>query len=94
MPGLLVDTVRWEGGKDYPRSSSCTILAVCARSIHRLPMSLFSAIDDVVLDYVIEVISNLEDENSFDIDQLCEMIAAYVPEFAVVDRYVWSVWIV
>ena len=57
-------------------------------------MSLFSAIDDVVLDYVIEVISNLEDENSFDIDQLCEMIAAYVPEFAVVDRYVWSVWIV
>ena len=49
---------------------------------------LCSALDDVVLDYVVEVLTNLgdADENSFDVDQLCEMIAAYVPEFAQVDR--------
>ena len=41
-----------------------------------------------MLDYVVEVLTNLgdADENSFDVDQLCEMIAAYVPEFAQVDR--------
>ena len=50
--------------------------------------TIYSAVDDVVLDYVVEVLSNLGDcdENSFDVDQLCEMIAAYVPEFAQVDR--------
>ena len=41
-----------------------------------------------MLDYVVEVLTNLcdTDENSFDVDQLCEMVAAYVPEFAQVDR--------
>ena len=36
-----------------------------------------------------EVLSNLKDheDNSFDVEELCEMIAAYVPEFAQVDRY-------
>ena len=50
--------------------------------------SHYSALDDVVLDYVVEVLTNLgdADESSFDVDQLCEMIAAYVPEFAQVDR--------
>ena len=55
--------------------------------------SHYSALDDVVLDYVVEVLTNLgdADESSFDVDQLCEMIAAYVPEFAQVDRYEISV---
>ena len=41
-----------------------------------------------MLDYVVEVLTNLgdADESSFDVDQLCEMIAAYVPEFSQVDR--------
>ena len=49
---------------------------------------LCSALDDVILDYVVEVLTNLgdADENSFDVDQLHEMIAAYVPEFTQVDR--------
>lgn len=35
-----------------------------------------------------DVLTNLgdADENSFDVDQLCEMITAYIPEFAQVDR--------
>ena len=54
--------------------------------------SHYSALDDVVLDYVVEVLTNLgdADESSFDVDQLCEMIAAYVPEFSQVDRCVHS----
>ena len=45
--------------------------------------------DDIVLGYIVEVLSNLgEEDSSFDVDQFSEMIAAYVPEFAEVDRYV------
>ena len=45
--------------------------------------------DDIVLGYIVDVLSNLgEEDSSFDVDQFSEMIAAYVPEFAEVDRYV------
>ena len=48
-----------------------------------------SNVDDIVLEYIVEVLSNLgEEDSSFDVDQFSEMIAAYVPEFAEVDRYV------
>ena len=47
-----------------------------------------SAVDDVVLGYVAEVLSDVgqEGDSSFDIDLFVEMMAAYVPEFADVDR--------
>lgn len=48
-----------------------------------------SNVDDIVLGYIVDVLSNLgEEDSSFDVDQFSEMIAAYVPEFAEVDRYV------
>ena len=44
--------------------------------------------DAIVLGYIVEVLSSLGDEDSsFDVDQFSEMIGAYVPEFAEVDRY-------
>ena len=46
--------------------------------------------DDIVLGYVVDVLSagmrDEEEEESFDVDQFMEMIAAYIPEFASVDR--------
>lgn len=46
--------------------------------------------DDIVLSYIADVLSDLgrcvEDENSFDAEQFCEMISAYVPEFTSVER--------
>ena len=51
-------------------------------------MSTLSNIDSVILGYVVEVLSSLgEEDTSFDVDELTEMIAAYVPEFAEIDRY-------
>ena len=48
-----------------------------------------SNVDDIVLGYIVDVLSNLgEEDSSFDVDQFSEMIPAYVPEFAEVDRYV------
>ena len=48
-----------------------------------------SCVDDIVLGYVVEVLSSLgqeEDECSFDVEEFVEMMAAYIPEFATVDR--------
>lgn len=46
-----------------------------------------------MLSYIADVLSDLgmcaaEDENSFDAEQFCEMISAYVPEFNSIER--WS----
>ena len=62
----------------------------CLRIIKSLHILLYcSNVDDIVLGYIVEVLSNLgEEDSSFDVDQFSEMIAAYVPEFAEVDRYV------
>ena len=46
-----------------------------------------SSMDDIVLSYTVEVLSEVHnDDSSFDVDQFCEMVSAYVPEFAEVDR--------
>lgn len=51
-------------------------------------MLFCSNIDSIVLGYVVEVLSSLgEEDGSFDVEELTEMIAAYVPEFAQIDRY-------
>ena len=41
--------------------------------------------DDIVLDYVAEVLGDLGAEESFDVDQFSEMVSAYVPEFSAID---------
>ena len=62
----------------------------CLHIIKSLHILLYcSNVDDIVLEYIVEVLSNLgEEDSSFDVDQFSEMIAAYVPEFSEVDRYV------
>lgn len=51
---------------------------------------LFSYVDDVLVSYIADVLCELgegaEDEGSFDVEQFSEMISAYVPEFAAVER--------
>ena len=44
-------------------------------------------IDEIVLSYVVDILEGVgEEESSFDVDQFVEMISAYVPEFAEVER--------
>lgn len=57
------------------------------------PLYVFCAcsnVDDVLLEYIADVFCGLgeggEDETSFDVEQFSEMISAYVPEFATVQR--------
>ena len=48
-----------------------------------------SALDDIVLGYVVEVLLDIgKGDSSFDVDQFVDMISAYIPEFASVDRSV------
>lgn len=51
------------------------------------PDSSLSALDDIVLGYVVEVLLDIgKGDSSFDVDQFVDMISAYIPEFASVDR--------
>lgn len=51
-------------------------------------INVFSSIDEILLNYVVSILEDLGEENSrevedaFDADGFCEMMAAYVPEFA------------
>ncbi|XP_054280598.1 CUE domain-containing protein 2-like [Macrosteles quadrilineatus] len=53
-----------------------------------LPTEQISSIDEIVLNYVVSILEDLAEENSgevedaFDAEGFCEMMAAYVPEFA------------
>jgi hypothetical protein len=45
--------------------------------------------DDVILDYLIEAISDVNDhDNSFDITQFMDMVTSYIPEFSTIDQLV------
>ena len=46
--------------------------------------------DEIVLDYIAEVLGDLgreQGESSFDVDQFSEMISAYVPDFSSIEWY-------
>ncbi len=46
-----------------------------------------SSIDDVILGYLVDVLSTLgEEDSSFDVDQFVEMMTAYIPDISSVDR--------
>jgi hypothetical protein len=50
--------------------------------------------DDVILDYLIEAISDVNDhDNSFDITQFMDMVTSYIPEFSTIDHDVICKWI-
>ena len=50
----------------------------------------FSDVDDVVLQYMVHVLQELEDSSAsadlFDVEQFTEMMEAYLPGFQAVDR--------
>ena len=45
-----------------------------------------SAIDEVLLQYIVSVLEELGDDESFDLDGFVEMMAAYIPGFETIDR--------
>jgi hypothetical protein len=51
---------------------------------------MFSAIDEIVLSYVVSILEELGGEtlgdvqDAFDAEGFCEMMAAYVPEFSII----------
>ena len=45
-------------------------------------------VDEIVLDYISEVLGELgAEESSFNVDEFTEMVSAYVPEFSSIERY-------
>lgn len=51
----------------------------------------YSAIDEIVLSYVISILEDLGDdknaEDNIDVDQFTEMMDAYIPGFCNINRY-------
>lgn len=44
-----------------------------------------SAIDDIVLAYVVGVLEDITSDDEFDVDSFVEMIAAYIPGFEAIE---------
>ena len=57
-----------------------------------LTVYIFSDIDDIVLSYIISILEDLGDdgnaEENIDVDQFVEMMDAYIPGFATIERFV------
>ncbi|PIK54552.1 putative CUE domain-containing protein 2-B [Apostichopus japonicus] len=60
---------------------------------HHQPESSLSAIDNIVLMYVVGVLEDVGNDDDFDVDNFIEMIAAYVPGFQAIDVAVVCEWI-
>ncbi|PIK36211.1 putative CUE domain-containing protein 2-B [Apostichopus japonicus] len=60
---------------------------------HHQPESSLSAIDNIVLMYVVGVLEDVGNDDDFDVDNFIEMIAAYVPGFLAIDVAVVCEWI-
>lgn len=64
-------------------------------------MFLFcSSVDEIILSYVVTVLENLASEISmgpledvFDVEEFCEMLTAYFPEFSSIPHAVVSQWV-
>ena len=73
--------------------SCCSIPPVsCLMSNFAWQSYLFihSCIDEIVLDYLVSILEHLGSgeatEEDFDVDDFCQMMQAYLPEFDVSDR--------
>ncbi|XP_071830524.1 uncharacterized protein [Apostichopus japonicus] len=60
---------------------------------HHQPECSLSAIDNIVLMYVVGVLEDVGNDDDFDVDNFIEMIAAYVPGFHAIDVAVVCEWI-
>jgi len=44
-------------------------------------------VDDIVLGYIVNVLEQLGEDQEFDVDDFVEIMAAYIPGFDTVSRY-------
>lgn len=56
------------------------------------PGASLSAIDDIVLSYVVGVLEDITSDDEFDVDSFVEMIAAYIPGFEEIEVAVVCEW--
>lgn len=55
--------------------------------------SCFSLIDDIVLSYVVSMVEESALEENLDVDGLCEMVSACLPEFSTIEKEAVSKWL-
>lgn len=56
-------------------------------------LSCSSLIDDIVLSYVVSMVEESALEENLDVDGLCEMVSACLPEFSTIEKEAVSKWL-
>ncbi|XP_076277590.1 CUE domain-containing protein 2 [Lasioglossum baleicum] len=58
-----------------------------------VPTAQLSLIDDIVLGYVVSMVEESALEEDLDVDGLCEMVSACLPEFSTIEKEAVSKWL-
>lgn len=58
-----------------------------------VPTAQLSLIDDIVLSYVVSMVEESALEEDLDVDGLCEMVSACLPEFSTIEKEAVSKWL-
>ncbi|KAG5306584.1 CUED2 protein, partial [Acromyrmex insinuator] len=59
----------------------------------QVPTAQLSLIDDIVLSYVVSMVEESALEENLDVDGLCEMVSACLPEFSTIEKEAVSKWL-
>ncbi|XP_033222995.1 CUE domain-containing protein 2 isoform X1 [Belonocnema kinseyi] len=59
----------------------------------QVPTAQLSLIDDIVLSYVVSMVEESALEEDLDVDGLCEMVSACLPEFSTIEKEAVSKWL-
>ncbi|XP_046741262.1 CUE domain-containing protein 2-A isoform X1 [Diprion similis] len=59
----------------------------------QVPTAQLSLIDDIVLSYVVSMVEEDALEENLDVEGLCEMVSACLPEFSTIDKEAVSKWL-
>lgn len=59
----------------------------------QVPTAQLSFIDDIVLSYVVSMVEENALEEDLDVDGLCEMVSACLPEFSTIEKEAVSKWL-
>ena len=62
------------------------LLYVCDHKFITYPKFICSGIDEVLIEYIVNVLEQLGDDECFDLDEFMEMMAAYIPGFETIKR--------
>lgn len=60
----------------------------------QVPTAQLSLIDDIVLSYVVSMVEESAMEEDLDVEGLCEMVSACLPEFSTIDKDDVSKWLI